>query len=197
MAPVLASGQKPQTKYKGRALGLELGSAAADCFSWTAPQVGRNSTSISPFTFLLWGFHSDVCDVLSLGSRSVAASCGVGARTGGWPRDAPPHPFKVKLGDHFSAAPEITPGWGLAPGCGTHGTPLRCRSDLVGLPRQYTTISATMKLSAVPRPRPSCNSRKRTLKDDKDVSDLRQGGEHRSEIELCGRVRRRWLPCCC
>ena len=29
----LGSGQKPQTKYKGRAFGLELGSAAADCFS--------------------------------------------------------------------------------------------------------------------------------------------------------------------
>ena len=103
--------------------------------------------------------------------RHHSSSCGVGARAGGCPRDAPPHPFKVKLGDHFSAAPEITPGWGLAPGCGTHGTPHRCRSELVGLPRQYTTISATMQLSAVPRPRPSCNSRKRTLKDVIDVCD--------------------------
>ena len=70
-----------------------------------------------------------------------------GARTGGWPRDAPPHPFKVKLGDHFSAAPEITPGWGLAPGCGTHGTPHRCRSELVVLPRLNTTTSAIVQLS--------------------------------------------------
>ena len=185
---------------QSRAFGLKLGSAAADSFSWAAPQVGRNSTSISPFTFPLWGFHSDVCDVLSLGIEMPSSgrqfggwcpSCknsGAAARDvsvlGGWPRDAPPHPFKVKLGDHFSAAPEITPGWRLAPGCGTHGTPLRCRSELVGLPRQKTTISATMQHSAVPRPRPSWNSRKRTLKDVKDVCALRLGGEHRSEIEL-------------
>ena len=95
-----------------------------------------------------------------MSQRHPSSSCGVGAHTGGWSRYAPPHPFKVKLGDHSSAAPEITPGWELAPGCGTHGTPLRCRSELVGLPRQYTTISATMKRSAVPRPRPSCNSRR-------------------------------------
>ena len=182
MAPVSASGQKPQTKYQGRAFGLELGSAEADCFSWAAPQVGRNYTSISPFTFSLWGFHCDVCDVLSLGiempssggqfwgwcrhvkirgqlppgmsRRHPSSSCG----TGGWPRDVPPHPFKVKLGDHFSAVPEITPGWGLAPGCGTHGTPLRCRSEMVGLPRRQNdlghhatlccaTTSAIVKLS--------------------------------------------------
>ena len=80
--------------------------------------------------------------------RHPSSSSWVGARAGGWPRDAPPHPFKVKLGDHFSAAPEITPGWGLAPRCGTHGTPLRCRGELVGLPRQYTTISASMQLEA-------------------------------------------------
>ena len=116
--------------------------------------------------------------------RHPSSSCGVGARAGGWPRDAPPHPFKVKLGDHFSAAPEITPGWGLAPGCGTHGTPHRCRSELVGLPRQYTTISATMQLSSVPRPRPSCNSRKRTHKEVKNDRALRLGGKHRSEIVL-------------
>ena len=44
--------ENPQTKYKGRVFGVELGSAAADCFSWAASQVGRNSTSISPFTVL-------------------------------------------------------------------------------------------------------------------------------------------------
>ena len=137
--------------------------------------------------------------------RHPSSSCGVGARAGGYPRDAPPHPFKVKLGDHFSAAPEITPGWGLAPGCGTHGTPHRCRSELVGLPRQYTTISATMQLSAVPRPRPSCNSRKRTLKDvidvcDNFVNELEARPQNPLSVrgkvhpELCGRVRRRWLP---
>ena len=51
------------------------------------------------------------------------------------------------------------------------GHPTADGSELVGLPRQYTTISATMQLSAVPRPRPSCNSRKRTLKDVIDVCD--------------------------
>ena len=55
--------ETPQTKKPGRARGVKLGSAAADCFSWEAPQVGRNSTSISPFTFLLWRFHSNVSDV--------------------------------------------------------------------------------------------------------------------------------------
>ena len=103
--------------------------------------------------------------------RHPSSSCGVGAHTRGWSRYAPPHPFKVKLGDHFSAAPEITPGWGLAPGCGTHGTPFRCRSELVGLPLQYTTISATMKRSAVPRPRPSCNSRRQILQETADARE--------------------------
>ena len=83
--------------------------------------------------------------------RHPSSSCGVGARAGGPPRDAPPHPFKEKLGDHFSAAPEITPGWGLAPGCGTHGSPHRCRSELVGLQRQFT-ISATIQISAANPP---------------------------------------------
>ena len=56
--------------------------------------------------------------------RHHSSSCGVGARAGGWHRDAPPHPFKVKLGDHFSAAPEITPGWGVGPGMwNTRDTP--------------------------------------------------------------------------
>ena len=131
--------------------------------------------------------------------RHPSSSCGVGARAGGCPRDAPPHPFKVKLGDHFSAAPEITLCRGLAPGCGTHGTPHRCRSELVGLPRQYTTISASMQLSAVPRPRPSCNSRKRTLKDVIDVCDNSSMNSKltaepfsvrvKAHPGLCGRVR--------
>ena len=48
----------------------------------------------------------------------------------------------MKLGDPFPAAP----------GCGTRGTPHRCRSDLVGLPRLHYTISATMPIVFVPRP---------------------------------------------
>ena len=133
-------------------MGSELGSAAADCFSWAAPQVGRNSTlhySLSRFSCggsTVTSATSDrwakpcrpVVTSSGVGARCVkiwgppppgmsrrhpSSSCGVGARTGGWPRDSLPHPFKVKLGDHFSGAPEITPGWGLAPGCGTHGHP--------------------------------------------------------------------------
>ena len=72
--------RNPRQNTKGGALGLELGSAAADCFSWAAPQVGRNSTSISPFTFPLWGFHSDVCDVLSLGKDMLSS----GGQFWGW-----------------------------------------------------------------------------------------------------------------
>ena len=116
MAPVLASGQKPQTKYKGRAFGLELGRAAADCFSWAAPQVGRNYTSISPFTFPLWGFHSDVCDVLSLG---IEMPCSGGQFWGWCPscqnsgaaaaRDVSETPLFQLWG--------WCPYWGLAPGC--------------------------------------------------------------------------------
>ena len=34
--------ETPQTKKPGRAGGVKLGSAAADCLSWEAPQVGRN-----------------------------------------------------------------------------------------------------------------------------------------------------------
>ena len=42
----------------------------------------------------------------------------------GLARDAPPHPFKVKLGDHFSAAPEITTRLGVGPGMwNTRDTP--------------------------------------------------------------------------
>ena len=198
MAPVLASGQKPQTNFKGRAFGLEQGSAAADCFSRAAPQVGRN-TSISPFTFPLWGFHRDVCDVLSLGIEMPSSGCqfwgwcpscknsGAAAARDvsetplfqlwswcpywGWPRDAPPHPFKVKLGDHFSAAPEITPGWGVDPWMwNTRDTPpLPERIDCVD--QASTTNSDTMPLSTVSRPRPLCKSRRRTLHDTADARE--------------------------
>ena len=106
--------------------------------NWAAPQL-----TVSPGGRMKLHFHFPLlfalCGVSTMTSatschwtqtcRAMVASSGVGARTGGWPRDVPPHPFKVKLGDHFSAAPEITPGWGLAPGCGTHGTPLRCRIE--------------------------------------------------------------------
>ena len=92
MAPVLASGQKPQTKYKGRAFGLELGSAAAD-------------------------------------------------------------------------------GWRLAPGCGTHGTPIRCRSELVGFATPIYHDLGHHETLCCATTSPSCNSRRQILKDVIDVCD--------------------------
>ena len=74
--------------------------------------------------------------------RHPSSSCGVGARAGGWPRDALPHPFKVKLGDHFS---ERVGGW---PRDVEHtGHPTAAGANWLGCHAN------------IPRSRPPCNSR--------------------------------------
>ena len=213
MAPVLASGQKPQTKYEGSAFGLELGSAAADCFSWAAPQVGRNSTSISPFTFSLCGFHSDVCDVLSLGIEMPSS----GGQFWGWCPSC--KNSGAAAAQDVSETPRFQlwgccPCLGLAPGCSSAPLQREAWCSFLGSARDHTRLGVgpgmwntrdtpplPERIGWVATPknhdlghhatlgcattRPPWNSRKRTLKDVIDVCDR----EEHTAVERAGSLR--------